>query len=191
MTQKSYKAIVFDFFGVISSEVAPFWLTKHMAPERALELKSTLVHRADRGEISQDDLFRSLADISGLSAERVQQEWNSYVVIDERIVEFIDDLHAFSRVGLLTNSPSPFVRSILDRYGLSRLFDHIVVSSEHGCAKPEREIYEISLRLLATDRNETLMIDDNIANVRGAIDAGMHGIHFTSYDALRNALNFI
>ena len=61
-----YKCLVFDFFGVISSEVAPFWLAKYLSASQAAAVKATIVQAADRGTLSQDELFSSLAELAGV-----------------------------------------------------------------------------------------------------------------------------
>ena len=67
-------------------------------------------------------------------------------------------------------------------------FDGIVVSGEVRLLKPDPAIY---LRLLeghALRAEECVFIDDVEANVRGAEQVGMHGIHYRSADQLRTAL---
>lgn len=93
------------------------------------------------------------------------------------------------KLGLLTNSPSPFVRDILKRYQLGDLFHSIIISSEIGCAKPDLKIYEEIVRSLAVDVADALMIDDNPVNVAGAIAAGMGGLVYHSFDQLKLALS--
>ena len=68
------------------------------------------------------------------------------------------------------------------------LFDAITVSSEIGLVKPDREIYERSLALLAVNAADVLMIDDQAQNIAGAIAAGMDGVLFRSYEELSAAL---
>ena len=80
------KLIIFDFFGVICSEVAPFWFEKHFSEDEAKRIKRDLVGLADRGEISLDDLFLRLGEMVNISPARVSQEWFSYVKIDSVMV---------------------------------------------------------------------------------------------------------
>lgn len=183
------KTIIFDFFGVICSEVAPFWLTKYLSPSQAVTVKSTVVKAADRGELSQDDLFSALADITSIHPSRIEEEWLSYAVIDEEVVSLVRELKSKYQIGLLTNSPSPFVRGILERHHLNDLFESIVVSSENGCAKPDRAIYDLMLSRLSAKAAETIMIDDNPENISGAISAGIGGVLFRSSSQLRAAID--
>jgi HAD superfamily hydrolase (TIGR01509 family) len=183
-----HKCLVFDFFGVICSEVAPFWLAKYLSADDAIRVKATIVSAADRGELSQEELFSALAEITQVPPVRIEQEWRTYVHINEKIVALIREIAPRYKLGLLTNSPSPFVRRILEEHGLSKLFESIVVSSELGYAKPDRKTYETILSDLSVQAPQALMIDDNADNVAGAIAAGMAGLVFQSYEQLKAKL---
>lgn len=182
----SYKAFVFDFFGVICSEVAPYWLARYLPQTEATRVKTSIVHAADVGELSQQQLFSKLSEITGVPEEQIEGEWLDYVRIDEDVVDLIGTLRSQHILGLLTNSPAPFVCSILERYDLNSLFQAIVISSENHCAKPDPAIYKRMLTKLNVQASDTLMIDDNPANVAAAVSVGMGGVVFRSCSQLRS-----
>lgn len=184
----SNDVIVFDFFGVICSEIAPFWLAKYFSKDDATKIKATVVHSADMGELSQQEMFTILGEFAHVSPKQVEEEWWPYVAIDGDVVEMVRDIGINYVVALLTNSPAPFVRGILEEHNLTQLFDLIIVSSEEGCAKPNAAIYERMLERLSVQAENTLMIDDNLVNVKGAMDVGMNGLVFESSMQLRKAL---
>jgi len=182
------RVIIFDFFGVICSEVAPFWLLKYVSEKDAKQIKATIVHAADLGEISHDEMFQKLGELTKISPKQVEKEWWSFVEIDYQLVELIRTLRVDYPIALLTNSPALFVREILRKYDLTLLFEPIVVSSEEGCAKPNLEIYKRMLERLSTKAENTLMIDDNPVNITGALNVGMNGLVFKSVIELKKAL---
>jgi len=178
-----------DFFGVICSEIAPFWLAKHLPESEAIVVKAEVVGAADRGELSQHQLFESLSKITGTPADIIENEWLEYVHIDHRIVEMLREWRNSVRIVLLTNSPAPLLRKIITDNNSIDLFHAIVVSSEQGIAKPDRRIYEIALGMVEVRPGECLMIDDNQMNIQGAISAGMRGLLFSSYEQLQRELS--
>lgn len=180
--------IVFDFFGVICSEIAPSWLVKYVSEKDAKHIKSTVVHAADIGEISLKEMFHKLGEIARIPSKQVEKEWWSYVEIDDRVVEIIRMLRVNYPVVLLTNAPAQFVREILRKHNLSPLFDPIIVSSEEGYAKPNLMIYKRMLDRLSVKAENTLLIDDNSINIKGAMNAGMKGFVFESVLKLRKTL---
>jgi 2-haloacid dehalogenase len=64
----------------------------------------------------------------------------------------------------------------------------MVISGEVGVIKPDPRIYEILLARFAIDPHKTVYIDDVEANAEAARPFGIHGIHFTTPDALRREL---
>src|SRR5438105_4990729 len=104
-----YEALVIDFFGVICSEIAPHWLVRYFPPAQAAEIKANVVHAADVGQVSQSTMFDNLAELAKIPAERVEAEWISEVSINRGVVDFLRNARRLYKLGLLTNSPSPFV----------------------------------------------------------------------------------
>lgn len=185
---ETYEALVIDFFGVVCSEIAPHWLVRYFPQAQASEIKAGLVHTADVGQMSESAMFRALGELAGIPAERVKTEWNEAVRIDRGVVDFLSAAQGIYKLGLLTNAPSAFVRDILLRHDLSRLFQAIVVSSEIGVAKPDREPYARVLKELGTIASVALFIDDNPANVAGAAKIGMKGVVYRSLQDISAAL---
>jgi len=183
------KTLIFDFFGVICSEIAPFWLGRYFSTEDALDIKRNVVGLADSGKISQEDMFKDLAIRAGLTAKVVESDWNELVDIDRNLVKYIEDIRDSAVIGLLTNSPSGFVRGILKRFELEHLFQSIVVSSEIGIAKPDARAFEFILRNLSADPVSSAMIDDNPTNISGAECVGIHGILFNEFDGFKKQVS--
>lgn len=184
----TYSALVFDFFGVICSEVAPFWLARHFSEGDAISVKAQIVHAADRGEISQDALFEGLSKLTNVPLHLIEEEWLGYVHVDQRMIAFVKELRSRHKLCLVTNATSPFFRKIAARHGIEPLFETIVVSSEVGSAKPEQAIYRLALERLNVEPQQALMIDDNPTNVEAAIGIGMNALLYRSFEQLRAAL---
>ncbi|WP_295642790.1 HAD family hydrolase [uncultured Corynebacterium sp.] len=60
--------------------------------------------------------------------------------------------------------------------------DAVVLSGEVGAEKPEQKIFEITADRLDLPVNDLVLVDDNILNVRGAVDAGMIGVYYQLFD---------
>ena len=129
-----------------------------------------------------------MGDLVGSPASLVEQEWWDLVRIDTDVVELIVELRKHHRVGLLTNSPAEFVRAIIRRFDLTRLFDVIVVSSEIGAIKPSPEPFMEILSRLSSTAQTSLFIDDNPANVAASEAVGMLAIRYQSIAQLRSDL---
>ena len=178
------KLIIFDFFGVISSEIAPVWLRKYFNEEDAKRIKSEIVSKVDSGEITEMELYRQLGELANVTPDEVAKDWMDLVKINEELVEFIRKIKENHKVILLSNASSTYLRKILNRYELIPLFDEIIISSEVKLVKPGSEIYQLALDRMQVKPEESVMIDDNMVNVNGAKQIGIDGILYTNVNSL-------
>ena len=182
------KAIVFDFFGVICSEITPFVLPRYMPAEEAISYKASVVEEADRGAIDLPEVLELLSQRTGASPAQLLAEFWSCVKIDPAMVALIEDVKTRYKTALLSNAMNPFLRQILAQHDLERLFDVMVISCEEGVTKPNPEIYRLVVERLAVAAGDCLFTDDNPVNVAAARTAGLAAVHFTSVETLKSEL---
>ena len=182
------KAIFFDFFGVISSEVAPFWFAERYEREDALRLKEEYMMPADRGDVFEEETFNRLALLSGEPAEDIYADFYRRAVVNDDTVKLIERLKKKYKILLLSNAMSDWLKTLLEKNSLMRLFDYTVISADEKTAKPERRIFEIALLRAGVSADEVIFIDDNKRNIDGALRAGIEGIIFTDAKALESEL---
>jgi 2-haloacid dehalogenase len=92
------------------------------------------------------------------------------------------------RLLALTNWSAETFPHARNRFPALARFEAIVVSGEHGTAKPDPELYRILLDEHAVEPAASVYIDDAPANVVTARDLGMTGIRFTDPASLRTEL---
>ena len=183
------RAVVFDFFGVISSEVAPFWFEKYFPKEEARNLKEKYITPADLGKVSDTELFVSLGALVNKTSEEVNEEFQSFIKLNTDVVALIKSLKSFYKLGICSNSFPNFVRPILESQKLAHLFDAVVISSEYHIKKPDERMYALILEKLSVRAQETIFIDDNPVYVEEAEHMGMKGVLFTGFQELTSALS--
>lgn len=88
----------------------------------------------------------------------------------------------------ITNFSHEKFELVKRRFGFFHHFMDIVVSGEERMIKPDPAIYTLLLDRNSLDAAATVFIDDSPGNVEGARAVGMHAIHFTDADRLREAL---
>lgn len=71
------------------------------------------------------------------------------------------------------------------RFDVLRLFRHIVISGEEGCAKPDALIYHRLLQKTGLEASQCLFIDDRLENVEAARALGFASEVFVSASQLR------
>ncbi len=79
------------------------------------------------------------------------------------------------RLGIITNVQSTsFAPHILKEYGIDKLMECVVMSSEAGCRKPDPAIFDIALGQLGVTPEETGYVGDTISrDVLGSRNAGL------------------
>ena len=73
-------------------------------------------------------------------------------------------------------------------YDFLHWFDGKIISGEIGKIKPDPDIYKLLIETYDLTPDNTVFIDDKLANVEAAEDSGIHGIHFQNAALLRNDL---
>ena len=81
------------------------------------------------------------------------------------------------RLALLTNGAGPSQRKKLAKFGLTDLFDVVLIEGEMGFGKPDRRVFERALREVSVDPPDAWMVGDNLEwDVEQAQRMGLHAI---------------
>ncbi len=98
-------------------------------------------------------------------------------------IEVLEALRAAGvPMALVTNGGSAFQRAKIDRFGLERHFDHVLVEEEFGAGKPEDVVYRHLLDHFTVDPKNAWMIGDNLEwEVVAPQRHGIRGIWFDGY----------
>ena len=177
--------IIFDFFGVICSEIAPYVFANHFDKETAERLKQEFFVPADLGETTMTVLFDEMARVMNITVAELKKEWDSYIIIDSEVVEYIKRLRNDYSIALLSNAPCGVVEELLECFGLNELFDQKVISSVVKLAKPNTKVYELCISAFDKKFDKVYMVDDNPANLRPLDGIGITPVHFTSLNELK------
>ncbi|MGW7088554.1 HAD family hydrolase [Streptomyces sp. NPDC054871] len=124
-----------------------------------------------------------IAELRGDLASR--ESW------DEELVACLRGLRRRCVPTAVVSNTWPGLRERMSAGGLLDVADHLVLSCEAGCAKPDRRIYEIALRLTAVEPAQALFIDDTPGNVAAARALGMAGhVHTGTAETLARIEEF-
>lgn len=183
------KLVLFDFFGVICCEISPGWLAMRFEKEKATTIKNSIVGSADKGEISEREMFERLSKVTGVAPDVILQEWLDIATIDRGVLEIIDNLRSSGyAVGLLSNAPPDFEQRLLDRDDLYHYFDAMFISSVRKLAKPDPAFFHLALDEMGYKAEEAVFIDDNPVNIKASKDLGIDAILFKSAEQLKEDL---
>ena len=128
---------------------------------------------ADLGAEVDSERFR--ADLSEAFGKVVPDEevWTDYPDA-KPLLERLGERDI--KVGLISNA-TDLARRVLKRLDMERYFDPIVISSEIGHRKPEREIFDRALDRAGVAPSRAIYIGDKLAvDVVGASRAGLNAV---------------
>ncbi len=142
--------------------------------------------RKTQREHSFDDRFAMALQLAGrkpvsdrVSLRSMSDALGSEVVRGARLLdhaaEVIETLAQSYRLGVVSNYPhGPVVGASLERFGLRKHFEVIVVSSDTGWMKPHADCYLPALAALPAPPGKTLMVGDDLRNdIKGAKALGL------------------
>ena len=191
MNIPTIRAIILDFGGVLLHPGDP---AVHEQLARELGISVDTLRReifvgplslaAQRGEISPQELWATLAQQWGLPPEKgewlAQRFWEG-IRIDTDLADWLRQRKRRYRTGLLSNAWSD-LRDLLHRLGIADAFDAMVISAEEHLMKPDPAIYRLMLERLGVEPDEAVFVDDRLENVHAAHALGMRTVQFRHRD---------
>lgn len=188
----SYGGFIFDYGGVLvhqqtEADQARMAEVAGVPKHSFAELYWAERHDYDKDLMSYSEYWTRLAGRAGrtIGAEAIEQlvelDTGSWMQFDERMWDWVDQLRAAGkRVAILSNMPRELGEALRSRTERLSSFDQVTLSYEVRAAKPEAGIYEHCLEGLGVAPEQTLFLDDKIANVQAAEIFGVRAMQFTS-----------
>jgi len=192
------KAIIFDFGRVISAQ-KPMSLFRDYERDLALQpgvLNRTMFgsdawHKVLIGQVSLEDYWREIGPALGLHTpeeiEAFRLRYFADEAINEGVLDLIRRLNGHYKLAVLSTSP-PRLTQWLEDWEILDLFDVVVCSGDEGLVKPDQAIFRLALERLEVAPEEAVFIDDTLGHVEAARSLSLHGIHFTTAEALESDL---
>src|SRR4051794_6544493 len=192
----SFEGFIFDYGGVLvhhqtDSDQARMAKLAGLPPELFTEKYWSDRGDYDKGLVTYPEYWTAIGRGGGKNLslavidELVEIDTESWMRFDSPMWEWIDQLRAAGkRVAMLSNMPRELGEALKTRTQKLDVFDQVTLSYELHSMKPEPAIYEHCLEGIRTAPEQTLFLDDRIANVQGAELLGIRGMQFTSSEEM-------
>lgn len=100
-------------------------------------------------------------------------------------IEILDYLKSSYALHIITNGFEDTQYTKLTASGISNYFDVVVTSESSGFTKPDKRIFDFTLKQLKTQPTECLMIGDNAdTDILGAINAAIDQVWFNPHQQI-------
>jgi len=187
----SIKALIFDMHGVLLfSNEATIELSFAKRLKIPVEQVGPIFHgefndRADIGEITQRDFWLHTLECMGLPESRLPEIENFFdeeFFIDPIMLKAVCNYRKHFKTAMLTNYSDGLRPRLGNQWDVRGAFDEIIISWEIKMIKPNPDIFDYTINKLQVSKEEAVFIDDRIINICGALDYGLHAIHFRNRD---------
>jgi putative hydrolase of the HAD superfamily len=199
------QAIIFDYGNVLDiPDDWTAWLAARdtLAAEHGLSgqalweklFKDEPWQQVKRGKISEQEYWNTVLQPLNYADEAAQRQFASrFFVGRERVhpemLALLRELRLHYRLAILSNTHIyEMERWLVEQRGLAGLFELVISSAQVGMAKPDAEIYQLTLERLGLQPHEALFIDDLVRNTSVAESIGLPCIVFQSPAQLRREL---
>ena len=201
MIDSKIKNIIFDLGGVIinlsvESTLKEIAQLSGYPADKVLHIyhSSPEFLAYEKGEITNSQFRESLRALFGVNSDdpAIDLCWNAMLgdIPIERI-ELLKELKGKYRTFLLSNTNAIhldcFTGIVKKAHGLESLdplFHRTYYSHLMGMRKPDAEIYEHVLNENGVKAEETIFLDDNLANLKGAASVGIQTFHVSHPDTI-------
>lgn len=197
-----YQNIIFDLGGVIirldiNRTVSAFMeLTGFDLPRIESFFNHPVFHDYEKGLISSHEFRQGIRQLTQqeLEDDAIDKAWNAMIMdVDEERYTLLERLAKKGhRMFVLSNTNTihlNFVRQAMDPYVLEDYFETTYYSHVLNARKPDLEIYQMVLDKEGLTPSETVFLDDNKENLKGAERAGIQTIWVPEYEAINTIFN--
>jgi epoxide hydrolase-like predicted phosphatase len=193
------KAIIFDFGRVISAQKPPSLFRSYeqdlgLAPGtiNPIMFGSPAWQDALLGRKTIEEYWRAIGPAlelhTGKRIDQFRRRYHADEAINEGVLDLIRRLRGHYKLAVLSNSPPDLARWLAE-WGIRDLFDVVFCSGDEGVTKPDPAAFALTLERLGVAPEEAVFIDDTPGHVEAARALGLHGIHFTTAEALADQLD--
>ena len=185
------KAIIFDCFGVLSTEGFRVFCDKYFkdSPDKRAAAQD-LMDRSCLGNMSFDEFESGLADLGGTSVASVREYLNRNKPNEPLFKLIRDELRPKYKIGMLSNSSANWLDELFTPEDIN-LFDDIILSYEVRVTKPDPRIYQLAAERLGVKVEQCILVDDIKRYVEGAEAVGMQAIWYRDFEKMKTGLEKI
>jgi putative hydrolase of the HAD superfamily len=203
------KTIIFDLGGVVinldpDKTAAAFGRLTSLATTKVYEIYNNhpeVFLNYEKGLMSSEEFRMGVNEVFGakMSDYEIDSAWNAMLLeLPIGRLDLLLQLRKKYKVAILSNTNSihvtAFNQTILEVSGKPDLYhfaDEVYFSHDLKMRKPDIEIYEEVLLKSETNANESLFLDDTLANIECAKSIGIQTMHITHPDQIFNLKSYV
>lgn len=189
---KMVKAVLFDFWGTLveNGTYSPLRQTYNILRARmrfsefVIKTESVLMTKPYEDQASAFTAVCKEFNIEPkpFIIDKLIGIWNKNKLLAQLYPDTIKVLEELKKakykLAIVTNCPNNSVEPVIEKFGLGKYFDAVLMSWETGYLKTDKELFELAMKKLKVKKKEdVLMVGDSIpTDIEGAKNAGINAI---------------
>jgi len=188
------KAIIFDCGGVlkVNTDIPVFndiGAAFGIDPDNVLDEIREIIHELESGKITEIESWKMFSEKLGKPIpEGCEDLWSKAYIKNysqrKEMLEFARELKKKGFIVAMLSNTIDSHAAFNKKMGMYEPFNPCILSNEVKSRKPEKEIYEITIKEIGLNPEECVFIDDKEEYIKVANDLGMQGIVFKDYNQL-------
>ncbi|MFH1978006.1 MAG: HAD family phosphatase [Candidatus Aenigmatarchaeota archaeon] len=179
-----------DFFGQYEKETG---FSKQKLYEAIVDIDFWDMY--NKGKATEDQLeekIREKTNIDPKILHKIRTEWRHIIKPYPHMIELVEKIKKNYKVFCLSNVDKDTVKYINKNYpDVYKVFPGCVLSCDVGMIKPDKEIFDYTLRKFGLKKEEVIFIDNYSHNTEAAESFGIKSIKFESHDQLVKELKML
>lgn len=183
------KAIIFDCFGVLTTDGWEPFCMKYFANSDKLKIANKLVDDLNMGLVDYEYFLESASRLAGVSVDKA----TTYIddnKTNKHLFGLMKRLKPKYKIGMLSNSGADWLDELFTTEEVE-LFDEIILSCKVGLVKPDPRIFKLCVKRLNVMPSEAVFIDDSVKYCNAAYDVGLKVINYIGFEDMKNRLEKI
>ncbi len=172
------KAIILDMYGVIVKQTGDDFVpyVQQTFPNLKPEEICTPWFKADVGELTSLQVWEALGYIGDI--EEIEKQYLDTIELSEGFIEFISLAKEKYKLAIISNDSSRWSKYLREKFDIEKYFNVISISGDLKTQKPDKHIFNLTLKQLDCIPTECYYIDDRESNIKVAQNLGMQTILF-------------
>ncbi len=182
------QAIIFDCFGVLTSDAWLPFKRRHFGHNLVLEAQATDFNKqVDAGLADYDDFITGMAELAGMTSDQARAEIENNVANQELFDYIHTELKPRYKIAMLSNAGANWLDELFSP-DQADLFDEIALSCDTGITKPAERAYTAIAQKLGVNPEACVFIDDLEHYCAGARDVGMKTVLYQDFHQFRSEI---
>ena len=159
------------------------------------EMRLFFIKHDNRGYSNKIDVMNSLFDkfppTSRLPSSEIYDFWDSHFPLgfslSEEEINTLKKITANAKTAIITNGRTKGQKLKIEKTGLDKIFDTIIISEEVGIEKPDAQIFNLALKRLGVSNDKALFVGDNLKNdIKGGQNANIKTAWYNPEKVINN-----